>query len=111
MHCAQEFDKVHVIIDAVDECGVDQLQTILSFLDKLLGYEKIIFKVIVSSRPHLREQFICSQNSAQLVIEAEDLEGDLQTYIKSKLIRFKHRWPGSLRGRILETITRQAHGK
>lgn len=109
IRCAGQFHTIYVFVDALDECGDDQRDVIVAFLHKLLVNNAIIFKIIASSRPHLREHLASLPNTTQIMIEAEDIEGDVQTYIKSRLTS-RHRLPRPLKEKALETITRGADG-
>lgn len=108
LSCASHFKTVYVLIDALDECAEESRKVILEFFRDILTHETVKFKVLGSSRPHLRH-IVSLPNSTQFMIDAADIESDVQTYITSKLSS-NRRLPQHLKDKILKTIPDRASG-
>lgn len=107
MSCAEQFDCVYIFVDALDECDETQQKRMVSFINELLT--KKFFQIMVTSRPHLTELLVMLPQSSLIIIEPEDVDSDVRTYLETELggRRFLS---SALKSKILETVCCQAQG-
>jgi hypothetical protein len=100
---SQELSSVYVVFDALDECGKQQLDDILSFV-KLLQESRA--NVLLTMREHLRYIVKIFKDPVILPISAE--EHDVRNYLQIELA--KESIVPSIQKKILETLTAHAKG-
>jgi len=105
--CAEKFRTVYVLLDALDECEIQQQERILAIIDDLL--RQSAFKIMITSRPHLRWFHSLPESSIRLEIDAKDVDRDVHTYLSSRVNRERFLVP-TLKSKIVETISQQSEG-
>ena len=95
--------NVVLMVDALDECGEDQVRDMISFLEEL-GDDSIAdgreFRVLFSSRHYPR---ITAESSLEITLE--DLPGhtqDIEQYVSSKFKALKGKLGEKLRAEVLK---------
>ena len=76
-----EFDRVFVVIDALDECNKSQRSAVLRALSKLCQCSPV--SMFITSRPHAEDISKVFKKSHKIVIEAEP--SDIKKYVHDKL--------------------------
>ena len=107
LSCAERFDTVYVILDALDECDDSQQDDVLNLINILLSQSQ--FKIMLSSRPHLQRLQTLPESSDRIIISGEDIDADVRTYLISRLKRERF-LQDRLRNKIVEVISEQAEG-
>jgi len=99
VHCAKEFAVVFIVLDAFDECGDEERDTLVHYLQQFL---KAGFKLYVTTRLHLRDRLFESFGMAGSMIEIKADAADVEKYVKESL---KNRLLSeSLKDEILKVI-------
>lgn len=83
--CAQEF-SIYAVFDAMDECNEDYQADIISLF---IDLQKSSCKLLISSRPHLRNLLFEIKCTRLLEVCAE--ESDLRAYILTRLEQKRNR--------------------
>jgi hypothetical protein len=78
--CARSFTKSFIILDALDECGEEELPDALI---RRLCEPDVSFKVFATSRPHPRKVQMLFQPHQTIDLHAH--ESDLETFLTAKL--------------------------
>ena len=76
-----EFDRVFIVIDALDECNKSQKSAVLRALSKLCQCSPV--SMFITSRPHAEDISRVFKKSHKKVIEAEP--SDIEKYVHDKL--------------------------
>jgi hypothetical protein len=104
---AEQFDCVYIFMDALDECDDAEQARMVAFINELLA--KNIFRIMVTSRPHLKELLDTLPKSSLIIVESEVVDRDVRTYLETELGGRRFLSP-ALKGKILETLCGQAQG-
>jgi arsenate reductase-like glutaredoxin family protein len=104
--CINMFDRVFVVIDALDEATPQERSILLSSLKSLASR----CKIIVTSRPHLDDVSRAFHDDPRIDVTARD--GDLQLYLRARMYSTCHSFLGNeaFMDQIIRTIIYQAHG-
>ena len=79
-----DFDRIFIVIDALDECAeTSSRKALLEFLERLRG--KTTISVLVTSRPHLDDFGKIIETSSKVMIEADD--SDIRAYVVREIDR------------------------
>ena len=76
-----EFDRVFVVIDALDECDKSQRNAVLRALSTMSQCTPV--SIFVTSRPHAEDISKAFKNSHKIVIEAKP--SDIEKYVYNKI--------------------------
>jgi hypothetical protein len=104
----KEFDRVYIIIDALDESPDQALASEIAALSSGLG-ERIRF--IVASRNEARLE-TCFKGRKTLPIEGGDIVPDIECYVRSRLDSpgVLHKLPDDVKVRIRRALVQGAKG-
>jgi hypothetical protein len=81
----QEYSRVTIVIDALDECNRNTRVLLFRFLEEILRQEQgAVVKILISSRtePDIFDVFGCSSN---LYINAEDNAEDIRRFVEEQI--------------------------
>jgi len=81
----QEYSRVTIVIDALDECNRNTRILLFHFLEEILRQEQgAVVKILISSRtePDILDVFGCSSN---LYINAEDNAEDIRRFVDEQI--------------------------
>jgi hypothetical protein len=105
--CARELSAVAVILDAFDECDVDERGRIVSELLPPLSESGV--KVYITTRHHLLDPLKLEFESSTF-LEIKANKDDIENYLMQQI---KHRWnrlPPDFKMEITRTISERADG-
>ena len=99
VQCSKEFSAVFIVLDAFDECGDEERETLVNYL---LQFQKAGFKIYIASRLHLRDGLVESFGMAGGTIEINANPTDVEKYVKETL---KNRLiANALKDKILKVV-------
>ena len=114
----QQFGHIFFVLDALDECPLDQRKDLCEFILSLTTTPSTsgIVKIFVTSRkePDIERAF--EQNSIPIIeVEAEKVNSDIEVYVKAQLdLRIQNRSLRlrnmALKDKILKALTTKAGG-
>lgn len=79
--CSLKFTTIYAVFDAFDECSDAHQDEILAFLSQL---QQLNYRLLISSRLHLRQQLQDRLSDTQIIqVSADEL--DLKLYITTRL--------------------------
>ena len=96
------FSSTFIILDALDECEVDQRKLLLDAISRLEGV-----RVFTTSRPYLRDLEVFFQCAAHIPIRADtlDIQNFLTQKVDERISQYCH-----LKWKIVETLSISAQG-
>ncbi|KAI5460819.1 ankyrin repeat-containing domain protein, partial [Mariannaea sp. PMI_226] len=99
---------VHILIDAMDECGATSLGRVMKLLGDLMT-RKAKMKLLVTSRPH-RTVEDCFKKCVQ--VDSERVKEDVDRYIKSKVkdLAKNERYSDDLKESVLSALQERSDG-
>lgn len=111
MDLLNEYTRVTILLDALDECEYQPRQSLFAFLTKLSCNPNTTVRILISSRsePDVHEWFGGASN---LFINATDNANDIQRYIQHELqarLLFG-KAPKILREKVENSLNNKAHG-
>ncbi|KAL9637688.1 MAG: hypothetical protein Q9164_002040 [Protoblastenia rupestris] len=84
LHTCMAFERVFVVIDALDECdAINHRKPFLEFLDRL--HSESSSNIFLTSRPHLEDAKNIYEISSKITIQADD--SDLRRYVSKEIER------------------------
>ena len=99
VQCSKESSAVFIVLDAFDECGDEERETLVNYL---LQFQKAGFKIYIASRLHLRDGLVESFGMAGGTIEINANPTDVEKYVKETL---KNRLiANALKDKILKVV-------
>jgi hypothetical protein len=82
VQCSKEFSAVFIVLDAFDEFGDEERDTLVNYLQQ---FQKAGFKVYITSRQHLRDGLVESFGMAGAMIEIKADPTDVEKHVKESL--------------------------
>jgi hypothetical protein len=84
MQCSgsKQFSAVFIVLDAFDECGDEERDTLVNYLQQ---FQKAGFKIYITSRQHLRDGLVESFGMAGGTIEIKADPTDVEKHVKESL--------------------------
>src|SRR5271154_2463963 len=82
VQCLEEFSAVFIVLDAFDECGEEERETLVNYLQQ---FQKAGFKIYITTRLHLRDGLVESFGMAGGTIEIKADPVDVEKYVKESL--------------------------
>jgi len=82
VQCSKEFSTIFILLDAFDECGDEERDTLVNYLQQ---FQKAGFKIYITTRLHLRDGLIESFRMAGGTIEIKADPTDVEKYVKESL--------------------------
>lgn len=113
---SQRFEKVFLVLDALDECTPDQRRELFEVLGGLVSpthSNSGNVKLFVTSReePDIKREF---QNFPVIPIEAKKVDEDLESYVTAKIDQYIEdgnlRIEAALKNKIRTTLVDRAGG-
>jgi hypothetical protein len=81
LQLAQSFQRIYIIIDALDECKEDERQLVLEYCQTLLTSSTCFRVYITSRREDDIERAFMRLNVPKVQIEARNTKADIQAYV------------------------------
>jgi hypothetical protein len=83
VQCSKEFSTSFIVLDALDECGDEERDLLVNYLQQFLHAG---FKIYITTRPHLHDSLMEAMGSAQRgMIEIKANPIDVEKYVKAPL--------------------------
>jgi hypothetical protein len=82
VQCSKDFSTTFIVVDAFDECGKEEKETLLTYLQQFLNSG---FKVYVTTRLHLRDVLVERLGMGGGTIEIKADPADVEKYVKESL--------------------------
>ena len=116
----QQFNSVFLVLDALDECSLDQRTDLCEFFTSMVelttGTGHGLIKLFVASRKELDiERAFLRRSFPTIEVEAKKVDSDIQLYVQAQIEKLLH--DGSLnlnnimlKDKILTALTTNAGG-
>jgi hypothetical protein len=95
------FDDVYVLLDALDECTPEHLNSVISLIRRLMD---VGIKVFCTGRPYLNNIKTLLNSPGEIPVETQDK--DMRLYISMRL-NSEWRYGDKFKQSILEAVTRK----
>jgi len=107
MSCSDQRDCIYIFLDALDECGETEQDRIIALVKELL--KKNVYRIMITSRPHLKDILGAIPNSTLLLIRPNDVDKDVKTYVETEL-RGRRFLSQGLKAKIQDAVCCEAQG-
>jgi hypothetical protein len=101
--CSQRFSSIHLVLDALDEYHHTKIKKLVSFLCHLKDETECRFKILCTTRAHLRD--IAVELKAGDIFDIEACNPDVGNYVKCRMEEWEH--DEDLIPEVIDAITRQ----
>lgn len=103
-YSATSFSSTFLVLDALDECDLNQQSKVL---DVIRQFRSIAVRIFATSRPHLRDVHDFFQTARTIPIRADirDLENYLTIQVKERMSQNR-----MLRSKVVNTLSMRANG-
>lgn len=111
----QQFRGVFFVLDALDECTLDQRAELCNFFAETVelasGTSGGAIKLFVASRKELDiERAFLRKSFPAIEVEAAKVDSDIQLYVKAQIEQRLHLDNTALKNKILTALTTKAGG-
>ena len=103
----QQFSSVFLVLDALDECTLDQRADLCEFFTAIVEHTTRtghgIIKLFVASRNELDiERIFLSKSFPTIEVEAKKVDSDIQLYVQTQIEKLFHDGSLSLKNKMLK---------